>query len=98
MTTIKLDYDVPEAPPIGWWMFRALNLTVQLARWDRTANGWHVLIWVKEELEPTEIVALQAILGSDPRREAFNLMRVRSLEDVPEWWRGKWNVLFERKL
>jgi len=51
------------------------------------------------QLIPSEQVALQFALESDPRRECLNLMRVLSLARHPS--RNKsthWNVLFERKL
>lgn len=44
--------------------------------------------------EPAEQVAVQAILGSDPYREALNLTRVFAGPD-PD---GCWNILFSRKL
>ena len=71
-----------------------------------TARGCHVLIvaqWSREidpsvDLTPPEIVCLQLLLGSDPRREAFNLMRAHTLGDAPEFWRDRWNVLYSEKI
>lgn len=45
---------------------------------------------------PAEIVALQAVLGSDRRRETLNLMRVMS-EFGPEG-NKRWNILYRSKL
>ncbi len=45
-----------------------------------------------------EMVALQAICGSDPYREASNVLRVRQLDKVPEFWRRRWNVLYAADL
>jgi len=59
----------------------------------RTANGFHVYIHIKGSLTDMETVALQVILGSDYRRECFNLMRVRS----NNFKDGSWNILFSRK-
>ena len=59
-------------------------------------NGWHIVL----ELDPEprtaeEVVALQAILGSDVNREACNLHRARVLWRVPKWARSWWNVLYK---
>ncbi len=55
-----------------------------------TAGHSHVRIEFLEPLEPLLACAVQAILGSDPVREAFNLRRIR---------RGQknWNILFTEK-
>lgn len=69
-------------------------------RYDRTRRGFHVVIWLSESLTRAELVALQACLGSDARREALNLMRVRSMRvyGCPPRDRARWNLLFEEKL
>lgn len=57
-----------------------------------TRKGFHVRITLARPLDSTiELVALQAILGSDAIREALNLARARAgrLDD--------WNLLFETK-
>lgn len=41
-----------------------------------------------------QVVALQAILGSDPYREASNLFRASKLRRVPQGLRSWWNVLY----
>ncbi len=45
---------------------------------------------------PAQVVALQAILGSDPYREASNLFRAGKLARVPKALRTWWNVLYGR--
>jgi hypothetical protein len=50
---------------------------------EPSTNGWHA----KVELDPPptsplEIVALQAVCGSDPSREACNVQRARELENM----------------
>ncbi len=78
-------------------MFRRLGqygLKAKWTRYDRTKRGWHVLIRINRWLEPKETVALQAILGSDPAREVYNL--IRAMTGKMEG--GRWNFLFERKL
>ena len=71
---------------------------VHWIRYDRTKRGWHVVICLAGKLSPVEVVALQAVMGSDRNREAFNLARARLIESgaAPRSWR--YNVLFERKL
>ncbi len=62
-----------------------------------SGEGWHLIIALNPVPDSAmEIVALQAILGSDPLREASNVQRARVLADVPKWWRGRWNVLYVR--
>lgn len=65
--------------------------------WKRSPSGqgWHCIVVLEPEPEtPMEVVALQAILGSDPFREASNVLRARQLPKVPPFWRGRWNVLY----
>jgi hypothetical protein len=97
-----LDYDfrrVPRVRPL-WAVCRIVGVRPLTIRTDRTRRGWHVLIVLAERLCPAEIVALQAIMGSDDRREALNLMRVIAIRKRPPapFWRDRWNILFERKL
>lgn len=60
-------------------------------------GGWHIEIGVSPVPRSAVLVtALQAILGSDPAREACNLQRARMVDGkaVPCWWRERWNVLY----
>lgn len=51
-------------------------------------GGWHIRIMMDCRLDPPVIIALQAMLGSDWKRETFNLMRIL-------WTEMKhWNTLF----
>ena len=40
------------------------------------------------------VVAAQAVLGSDYKREAYNVMRVQNLDAQSPYWRARWNVLY----
>lgn len=61
-----------------------------------SGKGWHVLLSVTPApASPLEVVALQAILGSDPLREACNLHRANLLQQVPPFWQDRWNVLYK---
>ena len=52
-----------------------------------------VLVKSKTRLTPMEITALQAIMGSDWRREAFNFVRAHHYRNLEDWQRWS-NVLF----
>lgn len=72
---------------------RCLGIKPRWIEYTRTKRGWHVVIEWNRKFKPIETVALQAVLGSDPIREMFNLTRV--LSGV----RGRrWNLLFKSKV
>lgn len=63
---------------------------------SRSGKGWHLVLRVSPlPRSPLEVVALQAILGSDVKREACNLQRARMLPKMPRWAHRMWNVLYE---
>ena len=65
---------------------------------SRSGRGWHVVMRVRPApTSATEVVALQALLGSDARREACNLYRALSMSSAPQWMRDRWNVLYTRE-
>jgi hypothetical protein len=102
MTEVMLDYDA--TPPrdllarlarVAWYLGRPRPGVVQVAR---TRRGWHVRAWYRGPAwPPVVIVAVQAILGSDPERELFNLVRALALDGAPAFWRTRWNVLYRAK-
>ncbi len=56
----------------------------------RSRSGkWHVTITLKKPVTPLERIALQAVLGSDRRREAHSLRRLNEGETTP-------TIFFER--
>lgn len=75
-------------------LLRLMGLTPEWVRYDRTRNGWHMVVRVKEfstfhdgRKVIDEILIAQSVLGDDPRRAAFNFRRLRA---------GIWlNQLFE---
>lgn len=97
--TIKVDWDDSTEPDLGV-MFAKLQRAGYMAvdvtlRPSPSGNGWHVLIDVEPCLtHPMEVVALQAILGSDPWREAMQMNRARAYRKAPAWMRKDWNVLY----
>jgi hypothetical protein len=64
----------------------------------RTARGWHMTIEWDCALSPVAQVAIQAILGSDPYREAFNLGRIRGSAINGYMQNDRWNLLFKEKI
>lgn len=64
----------------------------------RTVKGWHLEVQCVGRLQPFGVVAAQAMLGSDWKREAFNMSRVRALRHANPAARAGWNVLFRRKI
>lgn len=98
-----LDYNTRAAPRLAWmWaVCRIVGLRARWIRTDRTRRGWHVVIEFSERFTNGELVALQAILESDKRREALNLMRViaiRKYPHMPHYWKTRWNILYAEKL
>lgn len=103
LTRAYLDFDrrrVPRLRPI-WSVCRIVGLRPIWIESRRTRRGWHVVIQLNDRLQPAELVALQAVLRSDPRRETLNLCRVLGMRRSPvvsAFWRSRWNLLYERKL
>ncbi|MFA6118271.1 MAG: hypothetical protein WC729_30070 [Sphingomonas sp.] len=99
MTVLKLDYDGAKLPPVemrAQALCAVLYVRVTLIHYARTRRGWHVVICLARRISAPQIVAVQAIMGSDPMRELFNLARVRSLPRQHPCMRrdDNWNVLY----
>jgi hypothetical protein len=99
-TRIKVDLD--GALPRD--MDDKINWAMQTLRWPivwysyyRTQNGWHLEIETSKRVHVWRIVALQAILGSDYRRELFNLRRTGNWRRLSAFARERANVLFISK-
>jgi hypothetical protein len=97
---VKLDIDSTMVRPTVDEMVRRLDRAgYRIVRmWERRSpggKGWHIGL----TLDPTprtavEVVALQAILGSDPYREAVTLARARIYASTPKFARSWYNVLY----
>lgn len=99
MTLLYLDFDGPLPKGLLNWITTCAKLwgwPLEAVRYDKTRRGWHVVVGIKKRLHPAFIVAAQAILGSDPKREAFTLMRVQELGWMTPFWRRRWNVLYAK--
>lgn len=100
---LMLDFDRNARPNLRpvWAVCRLVGLQPRMYRLDRTRKGWHVVIWLSFPLTPAEIVAVQACMGSDPRREALNAMRVIAIRRNRirnRFWSNRWNLLYAEKL
>lgn len=98
MTLIYLDVDRRTPPPILAFVTeccRRWGWPLEAVRYDRTRRGWHIIVAVRKRVAPALILAAQAMWGSDPRREMFNLSRVQELRRVAPFWRDRWNVLYD---
>lgn len=91
------DYDAPARPP-GVTEVLALSRTIgvkpEWMRYDKTEHGWHLVVHWGERLTPWQTLALQAILGSDKRREALNWFRLFNSRRPSRHW----NILYEYKV
>lgn len=58
----------------------------------KTNHGYHVYLWYRNKIPDHEIIMLQMAMGSDFRRELFNMIRIRKWNS-----QSNWNVLFTRK-
>jgi hypothetical protein len=97
-----LDFDRPRPPTLKmiWTVLRAMNLRPGAIEYRRSRRGWHVVVPVNASLLPAEQVALQAVMGSDSRRELLNAMRVLSIRrrGARPFWRARWNLLYAHKI
>lgn len=99
MTHLKCDYDRVRLPRIERriaTLCAAHRLTVECISIRKTRRGWHVTIEVRQRLAFWRVVLLQALLGSDWKRELFNSCRAVAWRRVPRFWRDRANVLYVR--
>lgn len=101
--TAFIDIDRRTAPQLRpfYAVCRIVHVRPLWICYRRTTHGWHVIIRLRDRLERAELVAFQACCGSDPRREALNLMRVlgiRRNEITDPFWLKRWNILYAGKL
>lgn len=99
-SALKIDIDRPTLPAhFEAHLFRCAKLwglTVRSWWCRRTRRGWHVGVQVKEKIPPLCAVAMQAALGDDRARVAYNIMKVtRGPRAAVQ--SGLWNVLYTDK-
>jgi len=99
--TIMLDFDQRQVPRLRriFTGLRWLGLgSPKWIRTDRTAHGWHVIVKLRQKLTDGEIIAAQAVLGSDLKRETLNLKRAIAQRTNPQpGWGPRINLLFSEK-
>lgn len=94
--TIKVDYDTKRNPfPIRKISKTAkyiANRKMKVTKVEvlKTARGFHLRIWLDDEIGPYTALRIQSMLGDDPERQRFNRIRVRKKQNG-------WNVLFNAK-
>lgn len=94
--TLLLDYDRKRRPDLAdlGWRAREMGIAWSAMTAERShSRGWHVVVYLAHPLTAGELVAAQALMGSDAARERYNLMRVIAGAKVRDW-----NLLFARKL
>ena len=99
MTILKCDYDgrMPAAFVARvLFVCRVHRCPVQLVEIRKTTRGYHALITVSGRISFARVVLLQAVLGSDWKRELFNSRRATAWRNVPAFWRPRANVLYGR--
>ena len=73
------------------WILKGFGIRVMQVLCYDTTNGYHLFLNCDNELTDYEIVFIQLLLGSDWRKEAFSLLRIKQgCKD--------WNVLFTKKI
>jgi len=99
MTELRCDYDGPFPDDFEFrlaTLCRHHEWAVMSIMIRRTRHGYHAIVTIDNDVEPVIVVAAQAILGSDWKRENFNLFRAQQLDEMPPMWREahRWNALY----
>lgn len=98
---LKLDIDKGMHRPTLYELQRMLgragySISWMMEKCSKSRTGFHiVLAVVPRPRTAMEVVALQAILGSDPNREACNALRARQWSKLTKYWRDRWNILYK---
>jgi len=79
---------------IRWVLYVAVACRAEWVRIDRTRRGYHVCIRVNRNLSMLRVILVQALLGSDWRRETFNARRASRMRYVGPFWRERVNTLY----
>lgn len=97
---VKLDIDrATDRPPL-WVLSKKLaragyRITLMSEARSPSGKGWHITLDLKPKPSSAmEVVALQAVLGGDPWREAMQITRARAFTRCRPWMREMWNVLY----
>lgn len=96
---LKLDIDrtrKPDLDRMAALLARAGYETADINfRRSPSGKGWHVILEIEPRPRtPMEVIALEAILGADPFRQAMQINRGKAMLKAPGWMRDAWNVLY----
>lgn len=101
MNVLLLDFD--GRMPTDFWKrldmvarFHRVRILAAGVGHSGSGKGFHVVVILNRRLSFMRVVALQAILGSDWKRELFNSRRAAAWRRVPSFWRKRGNVLYSR--
>ena len=107
MKTIKLDIDkkrisLEDVERIDWHI-AFFNLDcVDIRVYNSASGNKHIEIDILNDVNDYELVFLQLAMGSDNKRECFNLLRVSSEAFSNQSWnvlfRNKFHILLNRKI
>lgn len=105
LTELRIDVDPGEPVFSVDHVCGLLRRAGKRALWLRqersgSGKGWHLTLAVSPPCRDLmEVVALQAVLGSDRYREANNVCRVRALDrmdaDARAYWSRRLNVFYD---
>jgi hypothetical protein len=93
MKTLKLDLDGKYGISVFLdrvWILKYLGLRVVKVRIHDTTNGFHARLVCDNKIDDVKGTFIQALLGSDYRREFCNLLKI-------ERDSKNWNLLFKQK-
>ena len=73
----------------------ARNFTLKklIIKTSPSRKGHHIVLCLKEEMTDSEIIAWQFAIGSDKKRERYNLLRHTHGNKMKDW-----NILFPKKV
>jgi len=99
LSVVKLDIDrkrFPSVKRLYQLLDRAGYMLLSLdSRKSPSGNGWHLWLTLDPAPRtPMEVIAIQAVLGSDPFRESMNLLRARKMWRTPGFAKDWFNVLY----
>lgn len=100
MTEIKLDIDeklnlaelVEKLEQRMYFIRKEVAPHLVLVKICSTTKGYHIYLNTGDKRSDYEVILIQALLGSDWRREIFNYRRVRRGQTMQNW-----NILFVSK-
>jgi hypothetical protein len=97
MRTLKIDIDSKTISQRQVnrmdWIIAFFRLDILDIKLTESRKGWHIEFIIQNPINDYEIVLLQLLLGSDWKRECFNLLRVHS----GKFKNQSWNILFKKK-